>query len=140
MRRRRGGGRELASLDTQTAERVYVEEASSELPPDKAYDRAWAIAMLEQSMGRISIEQAQAGRGAIFDALSPFLSTDPRRGEYAELAESLQMKPETIAVAVHRLRKRFREVVREEATKTVANPADLEDELRLRDGNRRFVL
>ncbi len=129
---RRGGGRPDFSLDDDAddAESRYGGLASSDLPPDQAYDRQRAWRILERSLVLLREECARFGQEDRFEALRGYLTTHPSKGEYGVLADRLGMKPGTLAVFIHRLRRRYREFVRREATRTVTNVADLEDELR----------
>ncbi len=117
------------SLDDIDAEARFSEPAS-ELTPEESFDRLWALSLLEQSLGALRKEHVAAGRLAQFEALKEFLTADTAYAAYETAAPALGMKPRTLAVAVHRLRRRFRELVRAQAARTVSHSADLEDELR----------
>ena len=129
-RERRGGFQVLISLDEQAGEALYQQCTSTELPPDKVYDRAWWLAFVEHCMSRLGAEYDRAGKSEFFKTLSPFLTADPDKGEYLQIARQFEMKPATIAVAIHRLRKHFRGLVHAEAARTIPNLDELEDELR----------
>lgn len=128
--RKRGGGVQFLSFDEHPPEDRFLLEPSHEESPDRAFDRQWALAVMEQALVRLAGEQAEAGKGAAFDALRPFLSREPDPGEYGRLAERLEVAPGTLAVQVHRLRERFRALVRAVVADTVESPLEVESEMR----------
>lgn len=129
-RQSRGGDREVLSLDTESAERRCSHLVSSDVPPDDAYDRQWAWTVLEQAVDELRAEFDRFGQQARFAVLRPYLTSDPGKGDYHECATRLGLKPGAVAVAIHRLRKRFQILVRRELARTVGNAVDLEAELR----------
>jgi RNA polymerase sigma factor (sigma-70 family) len=126
---RRGGGRLVLSLDFAAGESRYGLEPSHESTPERIFDRQWALTLLARSLGRLRDEYRRAGKGELFDHLRPALAGD-RATPYAELAIRLGMTEGAVKVAVHRLRGRCREVVREEVSETVATPGEVDQELR----------
>ena len=124
---KRGGGFVLVSLED---ERAVEQEASAQLTPEHAYERSWAVAMLERVMERLRAEYDRAGRRGLFDALQPVISGAGARSGYAQLGATLGLSESAVAVVVHRMRRRFGELVREEIAATVSSPAEVEDELR----------
>ncbi len=128
--RKRGGGMEFISLDAELAESCYVAGHAATLPPDALYDRRWALTLLETVMRRLHHEHEAAGRLAEYELLKPWLTAGRGDIPYDELGAALGMTPASARSAVHRLRKRFREVFREEVAGTVADPAEVEDEMR----------
>ena len=107
--------------------------SSSEPPttetPETLFDRRWALTLLDRVLGRIRTEMCAAGKEAQFNALSTYLSGDRARS-YAETAAELSMSDAAVKVAVHRLRRRYRDVLREEISHTVSAPEEIDDELR----------
>ena len=101
-------------------------------PPsaEKAFDRRWALTLLDHALARLRDEFAAEGKLAQFDRLKGFLSDVAGEGEYATLAEPLGLEDGGVAVAVHRLRVRYREIVRAEIAQTVANEGELKAEMR----------
>ena len=97
---------------------------------EKLFERRWAIALLDHALGRLREECAAADKGILFEKLKPFIPEEPDAGEYAQVANKLGCTRSAIAVAVHRLRQRYRELVREEVARTVAKPDEVEGELR----------
>lgn len=128
-RQKRGGGVTHLSLDWQDADSRYQVDPADHLSPDKLYDRAWAVALLEQVIGRLRAECAAEGKPEVFEALKPFLMVGKGEVPYAEAAARLGMNEGTARVAAHRLRKRYRELLRQEIAQTLADPADLEEEM-----------
>jgi DNA-directed RNA polymerase specialized sigma24 family protein len=127
---KRGGGQIPISLDDVTAEQRYSLEPVSDLTPEKIYERRWALTLLEQALARLQEEMALAGKTRQFDQLRGFLTSEPGENDYEVAAAHLEMTAGAAAVAVHRLRQRYREVVREEIAHTVGSPAEVEDEIR----------
>jgi RNA polymerase sigma factor (sigma-70 family) len=127
---KRGGGVAVVALDAMDAEQRYALEPRTEETPDKAFDRRWAAALLEQAFSRLNKEQAESGKGPMFARLQPLLGRPVESGEYEVLAEELGVPANTIAKTVQRLRQRARELLFEEAKHTVATQADADRELR----------
>ena len=126
---RRGGGQVHAPCDTTFAETQSAPEGSP-LAPDEIFDRQWALTMLNLTMDRLRMEYVDTGRPGEFDALKGCLMAARGAIDYAALGEKLGVKEATARVAAHRLRKRFREIYREEISRTLADGTDLEGELR----------
>jgi RNA polymerase sigma factor (sigma-70 family) len=125
---KRGGGQALISLD-DTAEARYAQEPAFDLTPEKIYERRWALTLLDQALSRLREEFVAAAHAQQFDLLRGFLTTDAGESRYAEVAAELGMTAAAVAVAVHRLRHRYRELVREEIAHTVTSLAEVEDEI-----------
>jgi len=128
--RKRGGGCEVISLDAVTAESVYAGSGTAALPAESLYEKRWALTLLETVMQRLKAEHETAGRGAEYDLLKPGLTADRGEIDYEALAAALRIETASARSAVHRLRKRFREVFREEVAGTVADPREVDDEMR----------
>ena len=126
---KRGGANRIVSLDSSAAEERYRAEPAHELTPEALFEREWAAALLSTCLARLRQEEEAAGRPARFDALKPFLVGDDASG-YAAVARDLGLAEAAVRVAVHRLRKRFGSVLREEIARTVTDPADVDDEIR----------
>lgn len=124
---KRGGGFVLVSLEDEEA---VAQAARDELSPERAYERTWALATLERVMERLRAEYERAGRRSLFDALQPLISGAGARAGYAQLGGTLGLSESAVAVAVHRMRRRYGELVRAEIAATVASPAEVDDELR----------
>jgi len=127
---KRGAGL-VIPLTADEAESGYQREAADPAAtPDAAFDRAWALALLDTVAVRLRDDYAAAGQGGLFEALSFCLTGSRSDLPYAELAVKLGLTEPAVRVAVHRLRKRYRQFLREEIAQTVARPEDVDDELR----------
>jgi RNA polymerase sigma factor (sigma-70 family) len=126
---KRGGGSTLVALDAEEAEQRFRGEPPDERTPERVYERRWALALLDLALGRLREEFAASEQEARFDGLKEFLTGDA--APYALAAERLGMTEGAVKVAVHRLRKRFRELVRAEIARLVEDPRDVDDEIRV---------
>jgi RNA polymerase sigma factor (sigma-70 family) len=133
---KRGGGQAFIVLDTQWAERRYIGEGSEHLPPDRIYERRWALTLLEQAMVHLGNEYAVAGESVRFDQLKGWLAANRGEIPYEQVAAELGVSEGAARVAVHRMRQRFRELFREEVAATVSTEEEVEDEM----GYVRWVL
>jgi RNA polymerase sigma factor (sigma-70 family) len=130
MTLRRGEGRPLVSLEELLArERADLEPADT-LSADRIYERRWALTLLEQVLARLGEEYRVAGNGALFEELKQMLTDEPDRPSQAKIAQKLGMAENAVKQALHRLRLRYRLLLRDEIAQTVALPGDVEDELR----------
>ena len=127
---KRGGGRWLLSLDDDDARELYAHEPDPSLSPERVYEKRWAITVLEHAFGRLRDESAAAGTSRLFDELKTFLADGTDNGDYPALAAKLGMKANAVAVAVYRLRQRYREIVRGEVAHTVGSPVQIDEEVR----------
>jgi DNA-directed RNA polymerase specialized sigma24 family protein len=127
---KRGGGA-LVSLDGIEAEHWYAAAGECEgESPESAYDRQWAMTLLERTCERLRSDCESRGKGGEFDALRPFLTTQANAADYERLGAQLGMKPDTVKVSVHRLRARFGAILREEVRETHGDDSDVDAELR----------
>ena len=126
---KRGGGQIVLSLDDETAEQRYLLEPISNRSPERIFEQRWAVTLLEQALARLREEFAAGHNARQFDLLKTFLSAESGEGEYAAVAAQLGMTVGNVAVTVHRLRQRYREMVRSEIAQTVLSPADLDEEM-----------
>lgn len=127
---KRGGGAASVPLDTAMAESRYCVDTQAVLTPDRFYDRQWAMTLLDRALSRLEAEQQRLGKATEFAVLSPALTADRGDIPYAAMAAQLGLSEPTTRMAVHRLRKRFREVFREEIAQTVSQPDAVEAEIR----------
>jgi DNA-directed RNA polymerase specialized sigma24 family protein len=127
---KRGGGQVVLSLDTELAEQRYQVEPVEGSTAEKVFERRWALTLLDRTMARLRDEFSAGGKREDFDRLKMCLTADRGEISYAEMAKSLAMTEGAARVAVHRLRKRFRDIFREEIAHTVAGPEEIEDEVR----------
>jgi RNA polymerase sigma factor (sigma-70 family) len=129
-RLKRGGGRVPVSLDAGTDTSPSLELADTTTPsPDLEFDREWAVTLLDRALDRLGREQAEAGGGEQFPALKPWLTGDKQEVSQSDLAARLGMSEGALRVTLHRLRKRFRELVREEIAGTVGDSTHVREEM-----------
>jgi len=128
--RKRGGGVPLVSLEFESAEGRFQLEPPSHETPERIFDRRWALTLLDRVLSRLNAEMAGAGREAQFDRLKTYLTGDEPQLSYAQTASELGMSEGAVKVAVHRLRRQFRDLLRDEIAQTVSSPAEIDDELR----------
>jgi RNA polymerase sigma factor (sigma-70 family) len=129
---KRGGGQRLLSLqmNIDAAEsRLHLEPAHS-LTPERLFEKQWAWQLLELVMNRLQAEQAAAGKETLFQHLKDALTGGAEHLPYPAIAAELQISAEAARQAASRLRKRYRELLREEVSHTVATPADVDEEIR----------
>jgi len=127
---KRGGGQRVISWDAVDPEERYRHEPQEQLAPDKIYEKRWAGILLDGVLSQLQAEYAKTGRVAEFDQLRNFVWGDGHAGTYAEVAARMKVEENAVKVAVHRLRKRFREQLRLEVLKTVSTPEEVDAELR----------
>jgi RNA polymerase sigma factor (sigma-70 family) len=130
QRQKRGGGATLLSLDWQTADTQFQIAATAEPSPEQAYDREWALALLACVIERLRAESAAEKNDRLFEVLKPFLTVGKSAIPYLQAAAELGISEGAARVAVHRLRRRYREVLREEIAQTLSDPANVAEEMR----------
>jgi len=129
-RPKRGGGQRFIPLDSGEAEGRYGLEPVDEASPDKLYEKRWAAIVLEQAMERLHEEFRVTRRERLFEELKVFIWGDRNMASQTEVAARLEMSEGAVNAAVHRLRRRYRELLREQIAHTVASPAEIDEELR----------
>ena len=127
---KRGAGVAPLSLEFEQAEGRFRLEASTAETPERTFDRRWALTLLDRVMARLGNDAVQKRKSDHFEALKPFLTGEEPQLSYSQTASSLGISEGAVKVAVHRLRKKFRDIVRDEIAQTVSSPAEIEDELR----------
>jgi len=128
-RQKRGGNIEHLSLDWQSADEHFHLDPADQASPDRLFDREWALALLDRVIARLREACAQEGRAALFEQAKGFLMVGEQVIPYAEAAKSLGMEEGAVRVAVHRLRKRYRELLRDEIGQTLEDPTQVTEEL-----------
>jgi DNA-directed RNA polymerase specialized sigma24 family protein len=118
------------SIELAAAEKRFDLEPASHITPDLAFEKEWATALLDVVLSRLQQEYVGAGKADLFDALKVALSAGEGAISYAELAPRLKMTEGNLRVAAHRLRKRYRELLRAEIANTVSSPGEINDEMR----------
>jgi RNA polymerase sigma-70 factor (ECF subfamily) len=127
---KRGAGITLLSFDKATAEESYRLEPTTELTPEKLYERRWTLTLLDHVLGRLREEYVIAGKGELFEQLRTFLSDAKGALSYADAAARTGLSEAAARQVVHRLRKRYRELIRAEIAQTVREPQEIDDEIR----------
>lgn len=128
--KKRGGGVPVVSLEFESAEGRFQMEPASNETPEKMFDRRWALTLLDRVFSRLQAEMVRSGREAQFDRLKAYLTGDQPQLSYAQTAGDLGMSEGAVKVAVHRLRRHFRDLLRDEIAQTVSSAGDIDDELR----------
>jgi DNA-directed RNA polymerase specialized sigma24 family protein len=124
---KRGGNKPVLSFDFAAAESVYTMEPAHDMTPEKIFDRRWALTVLDRVSKRLREEFIRDGKREQFERLGPFLT---QRASYAEVAAALHTSAGAARVAVHRMRNRYRDLLREEVAQTVAGPEEIDQEIR----------
>jgi RNA polymerase sigma-70 factor (ECF subfamily) len=127
---KRGGDRCLVSLDFHMAESRYQVEPGHTLTPERLFERRWALALLERVLNRLRQEFEPTDKAPLFERLQHLLTGDTAAVTYAQIAAELGMTEGAVKVASHRLRGRYRQILREEISRTVEEPAQIDDEIR----------
>jgi len=127
--KKRGGGRTVIALDALDAAARYAVEPADGLTPERLFERQWALAVLEQVLARLGRDYADAGKGRLYHALEPCLTGGAGAIDTAAAARELEMAEGAVRVAVHRLRRRYRDLLREEIAQTVDSPEQVEEEI-----------
>lgn len=130
LAQKRGGDRQFVFIDAQDAEERYRFEPIDERNPEKIFERRWALTVLAEVLARLERDYAAAGKQSLFNNLQVFLSGAMAGETYAAMASRLGITEGAIKMSVLRLRQRYRELFRETIAHTVADPAEVEDELR----------
>lgn len=121
---KRGAGRPVLSIDAGDAETRFLCEPYHELTPERLFDRAWALTLLSRALGRLEAHYAASGRAALFDRLQGVLTAGSGSVPYADVAAQLGMTEQAVQQAASRLRKRYREALRDEIAATLDDPQD----------------
>jgi RNA polymerase sigma-70 factor (ECF subfamily) len=127
---KRGGGLAPLSIDLALAESWFGAEPVTDETPSKGFERHWALAVLAAAHERLRVELTAAGKARHFEMLSPFLAREPEPGEYETAGAALDMAARTVAVAVHRLRLRYRGALRAELSSGSDDATQVEEEMR----------
>jgi RNA polymerase sigma factor (sigma-70 family) len=127
---KRGGGRLPISIDVAAAEGRYERALAHSETPERLYDRQWCLTLLDGVLDGLREDYETAGKGRVFDRLKDFLTADEGAGTNAEAARELGMTEPAVKVAVHRLRRRYRDALRRRVAETVESAEDVEDEIR----------
>jgi RNA polymerase sigma-70 factor (ECF subfamily) len=127
---KRGGAQPFLSLDLQAAEDRYRNEPRDDLTPEHLYERRWAMAVLERALVALRAEFRENGRETFYDAVHESLIGESDTPLYRTIAERFGTSESAVKVTVHRMRRRYRELVRDEVAGTVESEAAVDDEVR----------
>lgn len=131
LRLKRGGGQTIEPLDsgTDTSDGLQVPDRAT-LTPERQFDRKWALTLLYRALTRLAQEHELARTTEQFEVLKPWLIGDTENSSQSDAAGRLKMSESAVKVAIHRLRRRFREMIKAEIRQTIGNSAELDQELR----------
>jgi RNA polymerase sigma-70 factor (ECF subfamily) len=129
LTQKRGGGEVVLSLEFGSAEGRYSFEPAESVTPESLYERRWALTVIERVLAHLRQEWEVSGRGLEFDELKACLLGETPDGGYVVVAERLNTTEGAVRTAIHRLRRKFQARLRHDIAETVADPADVEDEL-----------
>lgn len=127
---KRGGGRAPLPLDFESGEMRFLREPVDDRTPERLFDRRWATTLLDAVAARLRDEHERAGRTDLFEALRGTIAAGTATESWAAVGERLGMTEGAVKIAAHRLRRRYRELLRETIGQTVADPAEVDDEIR----------
>lgn len=127
--KKRGGGKNVLSLSIQNAEGQYALEPAIQLSPEMLFEKSWALTVLERTMGRLEAEMAEKNKQKLFDCLKVYLTTDKDVIPYQNMAAELEVTEGSVRVAVHRLRRRYRKLLRDEIAQTVGGEDQIDEEM-----------
>jgi RNA polymerase sigma factor (sigma-70 family) len=131
QRLKRGGGQTLDSIDPGTDASPGLQLPDPKAPsPDREFDRKWALTLLDRALATLAQEHQAAGKIDLFEALKPWLTGDTENVSQVDAARQLGLNEGAVKVAIHRLRRRFREVIKNEIGQTVSGRAQVDEELR----------
>lgn len=129
LAQKRGGGRMHFSIDWNSAEDRYLSEPAHQMTPERIFDRRWALTVLDTTLNELRKAYQSSDKSELFKAIEPYITSGGDQLPYSAIAESLNTSEGAIKVAVHRLRKKYREKLRAEIAQTVNSEADLEQEI-----------
>jgi RNA polymerase sigma-70 factor (ECF subfamily) len=128
---KRGGFAQVVPIDEEFAESRFAADPSPNVQPDVLFDRQWAMTLLERTMAQLQEEYVASGRAKLFEYLQSCLAREESALPYAEIAARLNLTEAAVKMAVHRLRNRYREILRAEIAHTVSSAEEVEEEIRL---------
>ena len=127
---KRGGGEVRLPFSAQESESWFREQPAYGATPAEAFDQHWAVVLMDRAMNALREEYRLTGRGEVFQAVEPFLTADSGVDGYEEVCGQIGLTGQAFAVAVHRVRRRFRACVREQVEMTVLDPAEAAAEMK----------
>jgi RNA polymerase sigma-70 factor (ECF subfamily) len=126
---KRGGGRPVISIDASDAESRYRLEPSHDVTPERVFERRWALTLLEHVLSALRQESVAEGKAALFEALKDCIGGRPGDSRYRQIAADTGMGEGAVRMAAHRLRRRYRELLRQQIARTVETPEQIEEEI-----------
>ncbi len=126
---KRGGFAPVVSIDEELAESRFAAEPSHNVPPDVLFDRHWATTLLGRAMTQLQEEYVASGRAKLFEYLQSCLAREESALPYADIAARLNLTEAAVKMAIHRLRARYREILRTEIAHTVSSAEEVEEEI-----------
>jgi len=126
---KRGGGRPTLSIDFESGEERFQRELSDDWTPERVYERRWALTLLDHVLNQLERDYTGKGKGPLFERLRVFITATTTAPSYEELAAEMGMTTGSIRVAVHRLRQRYRDLLRAEIANTVSSEDEVDEEL-----------
>jgi RNA polymerase sigma factor (sigma-70 family) len=129
-RLKRGGGQKVISFDEKAAEDRYRLEPADRMTPERMFERSWVATLLERAAGRLRKEYSAAGKAGLLDQLTEFRLDAIGQRTYREVAAQLGLSESGVKSAILRLRRRHHQLVREEIAETVADPSEVDGEIR----------
>ena len=127
--KKRGGAHVILPIELVIAEQSYQLEPSHDATPEKLFERNWAVTLLQTVTDQLQREFIQAGKAKQFESLKPMLTGESEGIRYSEIAKELGLSEGAVKVAIHRLRRRFRELLRQEVAETIADPRLVDEEI-----------
>jgi RNA polymerase sigma factor (sigma-70 family) len=127
---KRGGFTPIVSIDQELAESRFASEPAHNVQPDVLFDRQWAMALLDQTMRQLQEEYVSSGRAKLFEYMQSCLAREESALPYGEIASRLNLTEAAVKMAVHRLRARYKEILRAQIAHTVSGPEEVEEEIR----------
>lgn len=129
LAQKRGGGQQIVSIDIDDGERRLSREPADNWTAEQEFERQWALTLLEQVLGRLRDDYHAKGKGELFERLKTCLTIEDDQDSYGTISAELNMTAGAVKVAAHRLRQRYRDLIRQEVASTVENEDDADDEL-----------
>jgi RNA polymerase sigma factor (sigma-70 family) len=127
---KRGGDCTINSFDSREAESRFGKEPAHQATPERLYERRWALLLLQNALGQLRREFQQVGKEDVFEHLKGMLTGEKQAERYAEVAAALAITESSVKVSVHRLRRRYGEILREQISRTLRNPSEIDAEIR----------
>ena len=129
LAKKRGGGKKILSLSFENAEDMYALEPADQMSPERLFEKSWALMVLKRTMDRLEVEMTNKNKQKLFKSLKIYLTAEKDAIPYQDMAAALEMTEASVRVAVHRLRRQYRKLLRDEIAQTVADEDQIEEEM-----------